>query len=98
MRAHTTTPTAPEIYMRVKDHRQLQKLLVIQADKSARDLSKACGDRSHTYVQRILRGEVTTVTPERAARIARYFEVGVDDLFVARLSTDATHSVKRVVA
>jgi hypothetical protein len=49
-------------------------------------------------VTRILRGEIKTVTPERAARIARFFGVGVDDLFVARLSSDAGPVRKRDVA
>lgn len=84
----------PEIYMRVKDHTQLQKLLVIQ-QRSARHLAAEVGYTSHSYVQRILRGEISTVTPEKAARIARYFGVGVDDLFVARLSSDSGQTSER---
>lgn len=80
--------------MRVKDPKQILKLMAIQ-DVSARTLAREVGYASHSYVQRILRGEITTVTPERAARIARYFGVGVDDLFVARLSTDTRQTVQR---
>lgn len=94
------TPThtrLPEIYMRVKDPRQIQKLMVIQ-NVSARTLATKVGYKSHAYITRILRGEITTVTPERAARIARFFGVGVDDLFVPRLSTDTSHTGKQRVA
>lgn len=83
--------------MRVKDPKQIKKLLVIK-EVSARDLAKAIGYRSHSYVTRILRGEISNVTPEKAARIAAFLEVGVDDLFVARLSSDAGQNVKRNVA
>lgn len=83
--------------MRVKDPKQIKKLMVIQ-NVSARTLAEKVGYKSHAYVARILRGEITTVTPERAARIARFFGVGVDDLFVPRLSTDASQSAKKRVA
>jgi transcriptional regulator with XRE-family HTH domain len=86
--------TIPEIYMQVLDPRKIQKLMVIQG-VSARTLAEAVGYASHSYITRILRGEIKTVTPERAARIARFFGVGIDDLFVPRLSTDAGPSVKR---
>ncbi|UUW88427.1 helix-turn-helix domain-containing protein [Pimelobacter simplex] len=78
--------------MRVIDPKRILKLMAIQ-DVSARALAQAVGYSSHSYVTRILRGEITTVTPERAARIARFFGVGVDDLFVPRLSSDTGQSV-----
>lgn len=80
--------------MRVIDPKKILKLMAIQ-DVSARTLADEVGYSSHSYITRILRGEITTVTPERAARIARFFGVGVDDLFVARLSTDARQNGKR---
>ena len=83
--------------MRVSDPNKIKKLLVIK-DVSARQLATAVGYRSHAYITRILRGEIKTVTPEKAARIAAFLEVGVDDLFVARLSTDAAQNVKKRVA
>lgn len=83
--------------MRVHDPKKIKKLMVIQG-VSARDLAKAVGYKSHAYITRILRGEISTVTPERAARIANFLQVGVDDLFVARLSTDAQQNVKGRVA
>lgn len=74
--------------MRVKDPKQIKKLMVIQ-EVSARTLAEAVGYKSHAYITRILRGEIKTVTPARAALIATYLQVGVDDLFVARMSSDA---------
>lgn len=79
--------------MRVRDPKQLKKLMLIQ-EVNSRELAQAIGYASHSYVTRILRGEIKTMTPERAARVARFFGVGVDDLFVPRLSTDTGPSVK----
>lgn len=80
--------------MRVIDPKKILKLMVIQ-EVSARTLADEVGYSSHSYITRILRGEITTVTPDRAARIARFFGVGVDDLFVPRLSTDTGQGGKR---
>lgn len=79
--------------MRVTNLKRLKKLMVIQG-VSARQLADVCGYKSHAYITRILRGEIKTITPERAARIARHLEVGVDDLFMPRLSTDTSRNVK----
>jgi transcriptional regulator with XRE-family HTH domain len=83
--------------MRVIDRKKISKLMLIQ-DVSQRDLAQAAGWASHSYVARIIDGTITTVTPDRAARIARFFGVGIDDLFVPRLSTDAGPISKRDVA
>lgn len=80
--------------MRVKDPKQIKKLLVIQ-DATYRELAAAAGWESHSYVTRICNGTIKTVTPDRAARIARFLGVGIDDLFVARLSTDTARSDHR---
>lgn len=82
--------------MRVRDPKRIKTLLVVQ-DRSVRQLAIAAGYASHSYMARILRGEITTVTPDRAARIANYLQVGIDDLFVARLSTDARQNERRKV-
>lgn len=83
--------------MRVLDPRKIRKLMLIQ-DVTQRDLAEAAGWGSHSYVARILGGEIKTVTPDRAARIARHLGVGIDDLFVARLSSDAGPTGKRLSA
>lgn len=87
-------PRLPEIYMRVIDPKKIRKLMLIQ-DVTQRELAEVAGWASHSYVARILDGTIQTVTPERATRIARFFGVGVDDLFVARLSTDGGPAVQR---
>lgn len=89
-----TKPRLPEIYMRVIDPKKIRKLMTIQ-EVTQRQLAEEAGWASHSYVARLLDGEIKTVTPERAARIARFFEVDISDLFVPRLSTDGGPSVKR---
>jgi len=79
--------------MILKDPRQLQKLMVIQ-DTSGRQLAEVAGYKSHTYVQRLLKGEARTLDPEPAIRIAAYFGVGVDDLFLGKVSTNPGESVQ----
>lgn len=83
--------------MRVIDPKLIKKLMLIQG-VSARTMSEQVGYASHAYITRILRGEIKTVTPERAARIARFLGVGIDDLFVTRLSTDTAQNMKRGTA
>ena len=84
----------PEIYMRVIDPKRIRKLMAIK-DVSARRLAEAVGYKSHSYVNRILTGDIKTVTPDRAARIARFLEVGMDDLFMPKLSSDVGHNTQR---
>jgi len=83
--------------MRVIDPKKIKKLMVIK-DVSARTLATRVGYKSHAYITRILRGEIKTVTPDKAARIAAFLEVGLDDLFVARVSSDAQQNVKKPAA
>ena len=79
--------------MRVIDPKRIKTLMVIK-DISVRALATKVGYQSHAYLGRVLRGDIKNVTPEKAARIAAVLEVGVDDLFVARLSSDAEQSAK----
>lgn len=87
---------APEVWMEVLDPKRIAKLMVIQG-VSARAVARAAGWKSHTYMQRILKGDpaAKTVTPESAARIALFFGVGIDDLFVARTSTESEQIAKQ---
>jgi len=91
----------PELYMKLRDPEKLKRLMDIQG-VSQRELSIAAGWRSHTYLARLLNenpkpGErrPTGVKTKPAARIARHLGVGIDDLFVTRLSTDTAQIVKR---
>lgn len=80
--------------MILKDPKQLAKLMVIQG-VSARQMAKVAGWKSHTYMQRLLRGEAKTLEVEPAVRIANALGVGVDDLFLARVSSDTPQNAKR---
>jgi transcriptional regulator with XRE-family HTH domain len=80
--------------MRLRNLKGLRTLMVVR-DVSQRRLALAAGYKSHSYMGRILRGEVDTVTPEAAQRIARFLQVGVDYLFAPRVSTHTAHSTHR---
>ena len=80
--------------MRVHNLKGLRTLMVVR-DVSQRRLARAAGYRSHAYMGRILRGEVDTLEPEAAVRIARFLQVGVDFLFAPLMSTDTEHYVRR---
>ena len=83
----TLTRMDGDLWMLVRDHRKLARLLVIQ-DISHRDLAKALGWKSHSYVGRLCRGKVRSIDPEAALRIAHLLKVSVDDLFVIKVSSD----------
>jgi transcriptional regulator with XRE-family HTH domain len=80
--------------MRVHNLKGLRTLMVVR-DVSQRRLARAAGYRSHSYLGRILRGEVDTLEPEAAVRIARFLEVGTDFLFAPTVSTTTAQSVRR---
>lgn len=93
------TPIArrTEIYMVLKDRKQLAKLMVIQG-VSARQMARVAGWKSHSYMNRLLAGSVRTLATEPALRIANHLGVGVDDLFLVRVSDESGHSSQRVPA
>jgi transcriptional regulator with XRE-family HTH domain len=80
--------------MRVHNLKGLRTLMVVR-EVSQRRLAQAAGYRSHAYLGRILRGEVDTLHPEAALRIARFLQVGVDFLFAPSVSTPAAHDAQR---
>lgn len=71
------------IWMVLRNRKALAKLMAIQ-EVSQRDLAAAAGWRSHSYVGRLLRGEVNRLEVEPALRIANFLGVGVDDLFLTK--------------
>ena len=80
-----------EVWMQVRDHRKLARLALIQ-DASHRQIAEAVGWSSHSYVGRILRGEVRTIDPIAAVRMCHFFGVAVDDFFVSRSSKNPGRS------
>ena len=83
--------------MEVIDHRKLARLALIQ-NASHRDIAAAVGWRAHSYVGRILRGQIKTVEPEAAVRMAHFFGVAVDDLFLTRSTSNPRRNEKRGAA
>jgi transcriptional regulator with XRE-family HTH domain len=72
--------------MIVRDRKKLATLMVIR-EVSQRDLAAAIGWKSHSYLGRVLRGEVKSMEAESALRIAHFFGVPVDDLFLTKVSS-----------
>jgi len=79
--------------MQLHDLQLLLKLLAIQK-VSRRKLAEVAGWSSHTYMQRLLRGDVNTLKPEPAARIAHYLSVPMECLFVPRVSANSGRTVQ----
>lgn len=81
-----------EVWMLVRDWRKLARLALIQG-ATHRQIASAVGWKSHTYVGRILRGEVRTMDPEAAVRFCHFFGVAVDDFFMTRSSRNPGRDV-----
>jgi transcriptional regulator with XRE-family HTH domain len=80
--------------MRLHNLKGLRTLMVVHG-VSQRRLARAAGYRSHAYMGRLLRGEVDTLEPEAALRIARFLQVDRDFLFASRPSIDDARFVHR---
>lgn len=79
--------------MELADRKKLARLMVIQ-EVSQRDLALAAGWRSHSYLGRLLRGEVKTLDAKPALLIAKRLGCGVDDLFLVRVSSGSGRHAK----
>jgi transcriptional regulator with XRE-family HTH domain len=77
--------------MELRSLKRLRTLMAIHDDMSGRDLAEIAGYKSHTYIARVLRGEYKVIGNDHALRIAAYFKVGVDDLFLVRTSSHTEH-------
>ncbi|WOO98219.1 helix-turn-helix domain-containing protein [Micrococcus terreus] len=83
--------------MELHDRKKLQRLMIVQG-VSARQLARAAGWKSHSYMNRLIKGEVKTLEPEPALRIANYLQVGVEDLFLTRVSSNPARHEQHAVA
>lgn len=83
-----------EVYMEIRDRKKLARLMIIQ-EETHRSLSAAAGWKSHSYLGRLLRGEVKTLDTDAALRIAHKLRVPVDDLFVVKVDSNPVHTDKR---
>lgn len=71
--------------MILKDRKQLASVMIVQG-VSQRQLAKSIGWKSHSYLGRLLRGEVKTLDGDAALRIAHRLGLPVDLLFLTRVS------------
>lgn len=76
--------------MQVRDLKKLRSLIVIQ-ERTHREIAQAAGWKSHSYVSRLLRGEVNTLAVEPAVAIARLLGCPLEELFTTRLTTNPDH-------
>jgi transcriptional regulator with XRE-family HTH domain len=74
-----------ELFMILKDRKQLASVMIVQG-MSQRQLAEAIGWKSHSYLGRLLRGEVRTLDGDAALRIAHKLGLPVDMLFLTRVS------------
>lgn len=77
--------------MILRDRKKLQRLMIVQ-EVSQRQLAEAVGWRSHSYLGRLLRGEVKTLDTDVAILIAHHLMVPVDDLFQTRVDRKTVHN------
>lgn len=59
---------------------------------SQRELARAAGWKSHSYMRRLITGEAATLNTDPALRIAHYLHLDVDDIFVTRVSTGGSQA------
>lgn len=78
--------------MELKDRQLLIDLMETQ-EISARELARFAGWKSHTYLQRLIRGEVHNLKVDPAIRIAYRLQVPVQRLFRTRVSGNAGRTV-----
>lgn len=85
-----------ELKMKVLDPKKIVTLMVIR-EVTQRQLAEVAWGKgaSHSYLGRILRGEIKSIKTDPAVRIAEFFGVPVNDLFVPRVSTDTAQTARR---
>lgn len=77
--------------MELTDPKKLRRLMIVQ-DVSQREVAAAAGWKSHSYLGRLLRGEVKTLDTTPGLRIAHFLKVGVEDLFLTKVSEEIEQS------
>ena len=86
------------IWMELRDRKKLARLMIVQG-VSQRELARAAGWKSHSYVARLIKGEAKTLETTPALRIAHFLQVGVEDLFLTKVDNvteqSGSESVRR---
>lgn len=88
------TATVTELYMQVKDADLLKRLMATKG-LTAREVSRAMGWRSHSYMNRVLAGDVRTVKPDAAVKLAYLLQIPVDLIFMPRVSGDSRQTERQ---
>lgn len=84
----TTRTNRFEVYMQLTNRKRLERLIAIKG-VSKRQVARAAGWKSHTYLQRLCNGQATTCEPEHAVKIAAFLEVDLYDLFMPKVDTSS---------
>lgn len=77
-----------------KEAPRVLKGRMLMLGMSQRQLAEKIGHRSHTYLGRIMRGEVRSVDPDTATAMAAALDLPLSDLFLPRISTSSAHVVQ----
>lgn len=86
------TSTIGAMWMELIDRDKLARRMK-QMGVSQRELARAAGWKSHTYMRRLLTGEASTLNTDPALRIAHYLHLDVDDVFVTRVDSPGARPV-----
>ena len=84
----TLTRMDGAVWMLVRSHTKLRGYLLVK-DISHRQLADALGWKSHSYIGRLVRGQIKTLDPDAALKIAKILEVPVDELFIIKVSSES---------
>lgn len=79
--------------MELKDREFLLELME-EHKVSGRQLARLAGWKSHTYLQRLLRGEVDSLDTKPALLIAYHLKTPVHRLFRTKVSTVSAQNVR----
>lgn len=80
--------------MKVRDPIQISRLMALEG-VSGRELAKAAGWKSHTYLLRILNGKIKSIQPDPAKKIAERLGVDRDRLFLTEVTGDGGQKERR---
>lgn len=83
-------------WMKLTNGKILRGLMDQRACSNA-DVARAAGCQ-RTFISALVNGRRSSCTPEKAERIAQFFQVPLEVLFVPRLSADSGQNARKKVA
>lgn len=81
------------LWMQLKNPLLLKQLMEMKGI-SARRLAALAGWKSHTYLSRLLHGQVSTLETDPALRIAFALDVPVDALFLTKMARNTGQNAR----